>query len=251
MRLFIFIVLSTCLFVSCNTTIDDEPELTAEDTAKSAKKTGWLRSYYPNGQMKKTEVHYKDGLCDGAARSFYKDGSINVDGMYRLGKRDGVFKWYYEDTKTLYEEIPFKNDDKNGIKKKYHKNGRLAAEAPFKDNKPGMGLKEYSKEGKPLGFPKIVCKIIDKVQQNKEYIIEFGMSDETKQVEFFTGSLDKEGFLNDKLFPIKTEDGVGRMKYKVSSVNFFTQPVNIIAKVKTQFRNDYITQETFYPGKKK
>ena len=124
MKTYFLFILCLSLFSACSNQSDNEgKEISPSDTGKTTEKEGWIRSYYPGGIVKKTEVYYKKGIRDGMARSFYKDGSICVEGMYKNGMREGHHKWFYEDTKTLYEDIPFIHDRKEGIKKKYFKNG--------------------------------------------------------------------------------------------------------------------------------
>ncbi len=247
-KIFLFCVFLPYL-ISCNNSIDSEgKEISPTDTVKGTEKEGWIRSYYPGGKVKKTEVYYKKGVRDGMARSFYKDGSVCVEGMYENGMREGHHKWFYEDTKTLYEDIPFIHDRKEGIRKKYFKNGKILSEAPFRDDFPGLGLKEYDKEGKLIEHPEIQFKCVNKINQGKGIILEMSMSDGNKKVEFFSGAL-KDGFMHSQLISINTEKGVGRLNYKVSSMNFFSQPINVIAKVKTKYLNYFVTEAVYTPGK--
>ncbi|HBX50938.1 MAG: hypothetical protein A2275_05510 [Bacteroidetes bacterium RIFOXYA12_FULL_35_11] len=249
MKTYFLFILCLSLFSACSNQSDNEgKEISPSDTGKTTEKEGWIRSYYPGGIVKKTEVYYKKGIRDGMARSFYKDGSICVEGMYKNGMREGHHKWFYEDTKTLYEDIPFIHDRKEGIKKKYFKNGKILSEAPFRDDYPGLGLKEYDKEGKLMDHPEIQFKCVNKINQGKGIILEMSMSDGNIKTEFFSGTL-KDGFLHSQLIPINTEKGVGRLNYKVSSTNFFSQPINVIAKVKTKYLNHYVTEAVYTHGK--
>ena len=36
-----------------------------------------------------------------------------------------------------------------GMRISYYKNGKVMAEVPYKDDYPGLGIKEYSQNGKP------------------------------------------------------------------------------------------------------
>lgn len=244
MKLHHILIILLAFFASCSNTINEEPELAIEDTLSSSKKTGWLRSYYPDGKTKKTEVHYSEGKRDGLARSFYKDGSVCVTGLYSKGKRQGTFKWYYEGTKNIFEEVPYTNDEKNGVKRKFHKNGKIMSEAIFKNDQPGP-LKEFDKDGKLIEQATIVCKS----QYSKgEYIMEFSMSDGNTKAEYFLGVLNAEGFFHADLMKVKTENGKGKISYKTQSANFKAYPVGIVAKVKTKYQNIYLAHQTFQPG---
>jgi len=113
------------------------------------KNKNWI-SYYPNNIISKIE-YYSNGLRDGISVQFDRRGKMTLlenyrNGMthgqtihysqfnetplsecdYAYGKRNGMFRQYYDNGK-IQEESYFKDDLKNGFSKWFNKNGRLIA----------------------------------------------------------------------------------------------------------------------------
>ena len=113
------------------------------------KNKNWV-SYYPNNIISKIE-YYSNGERDGISVQFDRRGKMTLlenyrNGMthgqtihysqfneaplsecdYAYGKRNGMFRQYYDNGK-IQEESYFKDDLKNGFSKWFNKNGRLIA----------------------------------------------------------------------------------------------------------------------------
>ena len=79
-------------------------------------------------------------------RTFYKGGVVEQDIPYEGGKKNGLAKWYYPDSK-LFRVTPYVNDTISGTQIQYYKNGNVKAKLEFVDGKRKPGLEEYNMDG--------------------------------------------------------------------------------------------------------
>ncbi len=131
--------------------------------------TGKFVLLYPNGK-KMTEANYVNGDFDGAYTTYYFDGSIesiqfykkglkdssyisfnyggtkSIEGQYRLGKRTGTWKYYFEGNK-LSHTIEFDNDQMNGKRVDYYENGGTDRVVNHKDGERDGVLSKYDLDG--------------------------------------------------------------------------------------------------------
>ena len=108
---------------------------------KNAKKEGFWKTYYPNGQLK-TEGTYESDLKEGLHKKWEENGTLALEGFYTRGKANGLMKWF-------------------------HEKGHLAGEGNMKDNvrvgrwkicdveDNGFCIDAFFKEGKRDGIWKI------------------------------------------------------------------------------------------------
>lgn len=86
----------------------------------------------PAGPAVFYRVGFKDSLgrWNGPVRDFYKDGDVQMKGMYKSNKRDGVFL-YYSDHTTYRSAGRFVDDKAFGKWQTFHDNGKLASEVYY------------------------------------------------------------------------------------------------------------------------
>ncbi len=212
------------------------PEPEQNDTIKIKK------SYYSDGSIK-SEVPIVEGKRHGIAKNFYSDGTVSHKVVYENGLRHGASKWYYE-TGELYRETPYVKGKMEGIRKKYYRNGNLKAEIPFRNGYPVRGLKEYNVNGNPVNknYPEIIFNPIDKLAFENEYILEFRLSDNRKNVKYF---LVKETDADRKLrIELTSKDGKGKREFYVPPGQFVMEKITILAMTKTKMGNVYVTEKT-------
>ena len=124
-------------------------------TKKGKPVTGVVKSYYPDGKLKretsylkglregimlyyhetgaiKAKVPYKNNLVEGQALAYYEDGTLAGDCSYQLNKLDGSCKMYNEDGTQLSEET-YKNGVKDGVSLTYD-NGIVALKSVYADD---------------------------------------------------------------------------------------------------------------------
>lgn len=117
-----------------------------EESFKNDVKEGWTRYYYPDGILKK-EVNFRNGLEEGPAKEFDKDGRIITLITYKSGfiterelinrydnngRKHGAWKYFYADG-TIKREGTYKHGLENGYFKEYDIAGNLVTTAKFAD----------------------------------------------------------------------------------------------------------------------
>lgn len=117
-----------------------------EESFKNDIKNGLTRYYYLDGKYKK-EVNFREGLEDGSAREFDKDGRIITLITYKKGfiterelinrfdnngKKHGPWKYFYPDG-TIRQEGTYNHGLENGYFKEYDKDGNLISTAKYAD----------------------------------------------------------------------------------------------------------------------
>ncbi len=71
-------------------------------------KDGLFITYFPDGHVK-SKINYKENQLHGSYAEYYIDGIKNFQGNYNYGKKDGMWKWYFEQgTISWYEQ--WRND---------------------------------------------------------------------------------------------------------------------------------------------
>ncbi len=236
----LLLVILLVLFYGCL------PIQTEEKKGKAKiEKDGVRKTHYPSGQLR-SEIPIKDGKKNGLARDFYSDGKPHFEINYVNNRKHGITRMYYQNGK-LYEETPYDNDRIHGIKKRYRQDGKLSAEAPYNFDEPCTGLKEYLVDGSPKKkYPTIVVTPVDNILRDDRYILRLSMSDKSKNVTFYTGSL-KGGCIDGSLEQVfeTPKKGVSEISFYLPQGTYLMEEVNIVAKVKTPQGNYYVTQRKY------
>jgi antitoxin component YwqK of YwqJK toxin-antitoxin module len=86
------------------------------------------------------------GILDGKKTTYYDEGKIQEEGMWKNGQRHGITKWY-TGSGNVAVEYNYENGVLQGSAKEYHDNGWTQAEGNHdKDERHGE-WKEYGKDG--------------------------------------------------------------------------------------------------------
>ena len=104
--------------------------------------------YYKNGEIK-TFVIFKNGKRNGVYKSYYEDGTILLESMYINGVQEGFEKCYYNNGK-IKEENNFKNGERNGVCKTYSKDGQLLLEITYRAGLRNGQYIEYYEENEKI-----------------------------------------------------------------------------------------------------
>jgi len=236
LHIFLFIVLG-CL-LNC------KPK--KETGNKSSVTDGVEKTYNPTGELF-SEVTMKDGKRNGMARDYFKNGKVFTEVNYKEDKRDGTFKQYYDDG-TISKEIDYKDDLQDGWSKKYRKDGTKAWQARFTKDMPCSDLTEYYLNGaRKTEYPRIVIEPIDELRELGDYTLKISMSDKTNTVTFYEGKLTSEGCFDrnkvHEIFP--RQNGFCKLHFHLAPGGFLMEEISIIAVVKTQQGNSYITTRSY------
>jgi len=207
---------------------------------------GVSREYRSDGTLE-NEIHYVQNRKHGLARNYYTDGkTVKNEIPYVDGYRHGLAKWNYASGR-LYRETPYVNNTINGIRHTYYESGRLQAELPYNSSQPGIGLKEYTQDGKLKEFDEvIVIREENRISLDNSFTLVLTISDATRNVEFYQGDLTARAFWNDQLSPVITEKGTGKINIFVSRGTFKMETLNIVARIKTSLGHTLILQKEYH-----
>jgi antitoxin component YwqK of YwqJK toxin-antitoxin module len=105
--------------------------------------TGIAEEFFKNGKTVKRKVDYKNGIVDGATRTFYEfNGKPKEEFVSKGGKKDGMLRRYYMSGKIKSKEL-YKNGSQHGISQEYYENGNIQQEVNYVNGKPDGEFKEY------------------------------------------------------------------------------------------------------------
>ena len=205
---------------------------------------GTVQAHYKDGSVR-AEIKYKDGKKEGVAKEYYPTGVLFREIEYKRGKKEGFAKRYYKSGK-LYQLTPYVNDTIHGILKKYREDGKLSTEAPYVNGEPCYGLIEYTTQGKvKKNYPTIVVTPKNTLLKDGKYILRISMSDKSRNVEFFEGSLDSDGCPQMKDNIYASSRGVAELEFFLPMGAFMMKEFNFIARVKTIQGNYYVTRKKY------
>ncbi|WP_462248618.1 toxin-antitoxin system YwqK family antitoxin [Ekhidna sp.] len=183
----IFGVISTYLDVHKIWSQDDQPV-----TKERKLRHGEIKQYTKDKRLK-TVVNYDNGIKHGTSYLYHNDGKTVLLAMpYNQGKREGVSKKYYQNGK-LYAATTYKNDVLHGPRQIYYTSGQLKAEIMYGYGKPGIGSKEFLKDGTQKPENKIIAT---KLRNS----FSLSTSEECKESKFYIGKLIEDNFF-DPLHP--------------------------------------------------
>jgi hypothetical protein len=246
-------LISVCcfLYVGCN------QQSTSDQAENTGSEVRVVQEYHPNGRLKtsteavgnlrhgisreyrsdgtlENEIHFIQNRKHGPAKNYYADGTtVKLEVNYENGYKQGETKWYFPSGK-IYRITSYENNMIEGIRRIYWENGNIQAELPYHADQPGMGLREYTQEGKLKDYAGVIqVREEDRISLDNSYTLVLSISDGTRNVEFFTGSLTDGIYWNEQLSPVTTENGTGRMVLDVPRGTFKMETINLVARIET------------------
>ena len=181
-------------------------------------------------------------LRHGVQKRFYPHGSLYSKIPFTRNVRNGTAYTYYKAYNgakpAVWKEQIYVNGKLDGLCKRYHEDGTLQAEYNYKKGLPGIGLKEYNKSGKEIKHPTL---ILSKNNSNGYIQIKIKMSNNTKNVKYYTSVLIEGRYLSDNKKKIKVTNGVGEILIPASTNK---KSITVIAIMSTRYHNKYITYKT-------
>ncbi len=187
-----------------------------------------------------SDAEIVNGLYQGVAHNYYKNGNVHSVIYYELGKKVGVSTWFYESGKP-YRETPYKQGKVDGIQKKYYENGDLMAEIPYSQNILQPGTKEYSKTGRLIETPlSVKIDIIKDANHKPGTLIKVGGADLEKIIDYTAYFINN----NEKtwLTAEKTKNSI-LFRFPVSIKQNTQTEVTIWLTTKTRMRNKLVIEK--------
>lgn len=220
--------------------------LKSEIQAKGKLRHGTSKVYRQDGSLESV-ITYENNRKHGRAANYYPDGeTVKTEMYYGNGVKQGDALWYYPDG-GVYRKTPYENGKINGIRTTYYETGVLQSETPYLNGNPGMGLKEYTQDGKPKSYDaRILIREIDRISLDNTFTLVISLSDQSRSVEFYQGKLTNGAYWNDQLKPIPTENGTGKLRFFLSKGTFKMETLNIVARDKTRLNHYHILQREYH-----
>ncbi len=231
--LFIF---SLFLLFACDSKNTKETVITNEEGEVLE---GWVKRY-DNRNKLKSETFYKNGIREGVARVYYDSGELSDEVFYVGDELHGMAKKFHKNGQ-VYALTPYVNDKKDGIQKKFYPNGKIWAETPYKRGEPGIGLKEYKRNGRLRKiFPSIECQ---QFVRSDRVNLKMFLNNYSKNVEFYVTPLVLNQFIPIRAKVISAEKGSGKIDFFYSKGQVLDTVVNVVAKYRTSCHNIYVGQK--------
>ena len=239
MRAFLFFLISILFFCSCtnNKNQTENKQKVVADSIVVIKKP-----YENSPDVVEYEVPVLKGtnIRHGIQKRFYRHGSLYSEIPYKNGKREGIAYTYYPviagAEPVVWKEQPYINNSLNGICRRFHEDGVLQAEYEYRDGLPATGLKEYSDSGKPVKMPEL---ILSKSRTGSYFCITARLSNNSKNVKYYLGSLVNGKYLHNNLKSLQEVNGKGEVLLPDSK-----KSATITAVYITRYRNRYIVSKT-------
>lgn len=114
---------------------------------KNSFRQGIWRTFWPDGNLK-SEVVYRDNKKNGLEMNWYnRTNCVKKEAYYYNGQLDGTVTFYNKNCKKEFVEN-YKNGIKEGLEISYYPNGNIKAEGYYKKGNLDGVYKVYTKAGK-------------------------------------------------------------------------------------------------------
>lgn len=133
----------------------DNGILEIEASYANTMRNGLTKTWFPNGQIMR-EVMYKDDKFDGKSKEWYISGQIKFDKDYKNNRENGVSK-YWHPNGVIGIEGNYIDGNEDGIHKAWFENGQIQSETYYRHGiKHGTCKTWYSN-----GNQHIICAFYD------------------------------------------------------------------------------------------
>ena len=142
----------------------DSGKIREESNYKDGQLTGKRTLYFENGNVEVEELYIDDGLLNGPYKSYYSDGTLQLQKTYENNIITGIIKVYYPSGK-IKEEVTISENEENGPFTEYYENGKIHWKGNYRngDNEYGI-LYEYDSLGSALKIMKCdtmaICRTV-------------------------------------------------------------------------------------------
>lgn len=109
-----------------------------------------VKVLYPNGKISEQYLANSKGIKNGAYLKYNKDGQIEVELHYKIGKRDSISRLYFSNGK-IKEEGFYVNDKLEGVVKEYYEKGGVRNEFTYKNGVKSGANKVFNPKGELVG----------------------------------------------------------------------------------------------------
>ena len=109
---------------------------------------GLCKTFYPSGQMRLSE-NFDNGIFDGPRKTYFQDGKLETETIYKAGKIDERWLKEYYDNGRLKTYVIFQQGRAvERTVKEYFESGQLRSESSVNGQSGIATAKEYYEDGK-------------------------------------------------------------------------------------------------------
>ncbi len=179
-------------------------------------------------------------LRHGLQQRYYPHGSLYSEIPYVRNERNGIAYTYYKVFKgekpAVWKEQTYLKGKLNGICKRYYENGKIQSEYEYKDGMPAFGLKEYNESGGEIKQPELSVK---SSATDRYYYVTAQLSKRISNVTYYTGELVEGKYVPGNLKKIQEREGVAEVLIPKEAAT-----VCIVAIFDTRLMNECILAKT-------
>ncbi|HBD93595.1 MAG TPA: hypothetical protein DC057_05440 [Spirochaetia bacterium] len=162
---------------------------------------GEFIQYHQNGKVELKGMR-KDGKWDGVYEKYSSDGVLLERLNYSAGVLQGISELYYEDTGSLYVKATMNNDEKNGLFEQYYPNGKLQYSVNHINNNQYNGKCEQFDEN---GVPLISYTHMDGMFQG-DYVLYHPNGTPRLIATFLEGNVEKKQYFDESGAPLSDQN---------------------------------------------
>ena len=238
---FLFPILGMITLSSCQYFKTEEKIIVEEELSPGV--DGIQKKYRKNKTLLAT-IEHRDKKRHGISRSYYDDGkTVHNEIRYNMGTKEGITNSYYRNAQ-LYYTVKYVEGKRDGILTKYYKTGKLLAEVPYDKGEAKTGLVEYKETGEIKKiYPEILFEEIDKTAFENKYIIRVKLTGGKKNVKFYRILYDRFGSeMGQKNLTDKS--GVTEEVFYINEGGYINEKFTIKAVYTTTLYNPYVIYRT-------
>ena len=233
---FVQSLLILSLLSSCQFFADEKSE--SNEKLKTDGANG-LKKRYRKDKTLHSAIETKDNKRHGVARSYFEDGKTVFNEIrYDKGVKNGITNSYYKSGQLFYS-VNYIDGKRQGFMSKYYRSGELMAKIPYKNSEIQEGLIEYQKSGKQkVIYPHIVFEEINKAATENVYIVQIKLSNAKKNVRFYRILVDGNG--DEVIEKMVMDDGIAQVRFDVRGRHTLDVKIKIKAEITTFLGNTNI-----------
>jgi antitoxin component YwqK of YwqJK toxin-antitoxin module len=127
-------------------TYDENELLVSEKKFRNEKPHGTWTFYFEGTKKIKRKESYENGKLSGTRYTYFSNGKLATEEIFKFNLLAGPFKTYYEDG-TRESEGEYRSNRRHGLFTGYHANGKMREQGEYIADKKHKVWKEFDTQG--------------------------------------------------------------------------------------------------------
>lgn len=236
----LILIIALLFWFGCSGKRGSKNDSSAVNDSISVPDTGFTGiKQYMSGSHLVMEATLKNGVKDGLMKTYYPNGKLRRTFWYENGLREDSALWYYEEGQ-VFRLTPYRRDTIDGIQKQFFRTGKLKANIGYKKGLRSLQFEEFLQDGSLVhGYPDMVVSIKDDYKSKGVLRISLALSDKSDQVRYYRGDFDNGLFDTTRCIKIKSIQGVAVLNLKKTGKPQ-ADSVGVIAEILTNYGNNFL-----------